>query len=200
MAGDQVSKITQWIWTPARSEAAELTADDHLSDEQIATRVHVTRKTLQSWRKRPEFAARVAERREAQRAAIEAKGIADKQNRVKFLNERHAALRQVVKERGEHESMAEVPGGTTGYVVRTFKSIGFGAGQRTIEEHAVDTGLLKEFRAHEQQAAQELGEWVEKVAPTKGDGSDLDLASLLQKARALRESRGEDGDVGATAE
>lgn len=187
MVGEPLHKITrEFAWTPPRVQAAELVADDALTDEQIAAKVGVTRKTLHNWSQHPDFVARVAARRKAQFDAIEAKGIADKQNRVRYLNERHAALRQVVTERGDHESMADVPGGTTGYMVRTFKVIGTGLNQQTVEEYAVDTALLREFRAHEQQAAQELGEWVEKVAPTKGDGSDLDLATLLQKARALR--------------
>lgn len=192
MAGEALPEIPQrFAWTAARTRAAELVAADALPDDQIAAQVGVSRKTLHNWRQVPAFAARVEERRRAQRAAIEAKGIADKQNRVGFLNERHAALRQIVRERGADETMADVPGGKTGYVVRTMKAIGVGANQQMIVEYAVDTALLREFRAHEQQAAQELGQWVEKVAPTKGDGSDLDLATLLQKARALRDAGGE---------
>jgi hypothetical protein len=42
--------------------------------------------------------------------------------------------------------------------VRTYKAVG-GA---TVEEYAVDTGLLREMRAHEEQAARELGQWVER--------------------------------------
>lgn len=194
MAGETLPKITQkFAWTPARTKAAELVADDTLADDQIAAHVEVSvsRKTLHNWRQIPAFAARVEERRKAQRDAIEARGIADKQNRIGYLNARHAALRQIVQERGEDESMADVPGGKTGYMVRTMRAIGVGNLQQTIVEYAVDTALLREFRAHEQQAAQELGQWVEKVAPTKGDGSDLDLATLLQKARALRDAGGE---------
>lgn len=187
MAGEGLHKTAQqFAWTPPRVRAAELVADDALTDEQIAAAVGISRRTLHAWRQTPEFVARVEERRQAQREAIEAKGIADKRNRIGYLNERHAAMRLIVKERGEHEDMAGVPGGATGYVVCTTKAIGMGANQQVVEEYAVDTGLLREFRAHEQQAAQELGEWVEKVAPTKGDGSDLDLATLLQRARALR--------------
>ena len=178
--GAELHKTAQrFSWTPPRTRAAELVADDDLSDEQIAATVGVSRRTLHTWRQHPEFMARVQERREAQRKAIEAKGIADKQNRIAFLNERHAALRQVVQERGEHESMADVPGGKTGYVVRTMRAIGVGANQQTIEEYAIDTGLLKEFRAHEQQAAQELGEWVEKKDTTL-DATDKFIAAMME--------------------
>ena len=189
MTGEGLHKITrEFTWTPPRVKAAELVADDALTDDQVAATVGVTRKTLHNWSQIPAFVARVEARRQAQREAIEAKGIADKQNRVGYLNERHVALRQIVKERGEHESMIGVPGGKTGYVVRTLKAIGVGANQRTVEEYAIDTGLLKEFRAHEQQAAQELGEWVEKVAPTKGDGSDLTFVELARQLLGGKES------------
>jgi len=45
-----------------------------------------------------------------------------------------------------------------------------------------------------------LGLVVEKVSPTKGDGSDLDLASLLQKARELRAATTEEPGVGTGVE
>jgi len=57
---------------------------------------------------------------------------------------------------------AEVPGGTTGLLVHTYKAIGTGEFVEKVDEYAVDTGLLAELRAHEKQAAQELGQWVEK--------------------------------------
>lgn len=178
--GEGLPNITQsFTWTPPRTKAAELLADGALSEEQVAAQVGVIRKTLYNWRQIPEFNARVAARRAAQRAAIEAKGIADKQNRIAFLNERHVALRQVVRERGEDESIAHIPGATTGYVVRTFKTIGVGPHAQTIEEHGIDTGLLKEFRAHEQQAAQELGEWVEKKDTTL-DATDKFIAAMME--------------------
>lgn len=47
--------------------------------------------------------------------------------------------------------------------------------------------------------AKVLGLVVEKVAPTDGKGNDLDLASLLQKARDLRASQSEAAGVGAGA-
>jgi hypothetical protein len=38
----------------------------------------------------------------------------------------------------------------------------------TVEEYQVDTGLLKELREHEKQAAQELGQWSEKARVEQG--------------------------------
>lgn len=59
---------------------------------------------------------------------------------------------------------------------------------------------LGQARAAIMDQAKILGIVVDKVSPTDDQGNTLDLATLLQKARALKESRGEDGDVGAAAE
>jgi hypothetical protein len=37
-----------------------------------------------------------------------------------------------------------------------------------VEEYEVDTGLLKELREHEKQAAQELGQWSDKARAEQG--------------------------------
>ncbi len=58
--------------------------------------------------------------------------------------------------------MEKVPGGKTGLIVRQIKAVGSGAGMKIVPEYVLDTGLLKELRAHEQQAAGELqsrGDW-----------------------------------------
>lgn len=58
--------------------------------------------------------------------------------------------------------MKDVPGGNTGLLVRTTKGIGSGDTFQIVDEYAVDTGLLRELREHEKQAAQELGQWIDK--------------------------------------
>jgi len=57
----------------------------------------------------------------------------------------------------------------TGYMVRTVKQIGGGDTAQVVEEFAVDTGLLRELREIEEQAAIECGDWVEKKEPTHED-------------------------------
>src|ERR1017187_5622963 len=54
-------------------------------------------------------------------------------------------------------SPTEVPGGTTGLLVKDYK----GKDADTLV-YKVDTGLLAELRNHEKQAAEELGQWSEK--------------------------------------
>ena len=81
------------------------------------------------------------------------------------------------------EEHKDVPGGSTGLLVRQVKLVKIYSvpGQdleddepdaadvlcsaklnQVVYEYAVDTGLLKELREHERQAAQELGQWTEK--------------------------------------
>jgi hypothetical protein len=87
-------------------------------------------------------------------------GIRD--NRIAWLDERSRLLRRVIAERAADPEFAKVAGGKTGLLVKTYKQIGAGKDSQLVEEYAVDTAMLKEMRAHEQQAAQELGQWIEK--------------------------------------
>jgi hypothetical protein len=57
---------------------------------------------------------------------------------------------------------AGVAGATTGFIVKVVKTIGSGQNQQVITEFKLDKDLLEAFLAHEKQAAQELGQWIEK--------------------------------------
>lgn len=150
--------MTRFVWTEARETAAGLLAEDRLTDEQIAELIGVKRQTMALWKNRPEFKARVEAIVEKTRAAVEAEAIASKRNRIAALNDRWARMRRVVDERAADPDMADVPGGKTGLLVRTYRSIGSGPFAERVEEYAVDIGLLKEFREHEEQAAREIGD------------------------------------------
>lgn len=149
-----------WHWTKKRTRAAQLVAEDRLTDDEIAAELGISRRSLACWKKHPDFAARVAEIVESMRQAILAEGIANKQNRIDALNERATLMRQVIAERAA--DMVGIPGGGTGLMVRTYKAIGTGEFARQVEEYAVDTPLLREMREHEKQAAIETGQWEEK--------------------------------------
>lgn len=82
--------------------------------------------------------------------------------------------------------MPDVPGGKTGLLVREIKSIGAGPNSREVEEYKVDTGLLKELREHERQAAIELGQWQESGQQLKPGEARLtvtyDAIQAIQQA------------------
>lgn len=161
-----------------------------------APTVHL--RTLKAWSVAHCWQRRLEEIAEAERQAIVARGIAEKQNRVDALGERWQLMRQVVQARAK-EMASEVAGGTTGLLVRQAKLVKvYGTlsepatdsqeelvsirREVLVYDYAVDTGLLKELREHEKQAAIELGQWTEK-REDKLDGSEDFLRALREFGR-----------------
>lgn len=118
---DSRQLATPFRWTAVRERAVLFVVEDIKTDEAIAAELGIHRDTLASWKRHPDFAARVEHHREVQRQAIEAKGIADKQNRIRAMNRRAEKLWQVIDARAADPTMANVPGGDTGLMTRTVK-------------------------------------------------------------------------------
>lgn len=174
-----VQNGTKFQWNMKRERAALLVAEDKLTDEAIACELEIGRQTLVRWKKTPEFKARVSKIIEKVRAKLESEGLRNKRNRLKALNERWEKMAEVIRQRAQtHKDIAS--GGNTGLLVRQVKGIGKGEDFQVVEEYAVDTGLLREMREHEKQAAVELGEWTEKREHTFNltELSDEDLIAL----------------------
>ncbi|MDQ3832232.1 MAG: phBC6A51 family helix-turn-helix protein [Actinomycetota bacterium] len=148
--------------TDKQEEAAALVAEDVKSDEDIALTLGIHRSTLDRWKKLPAFDARVDEILAECRRHVTRKTIARVEKRVEALQDRWNRMQQVIRERAEDGMLADVPGGTTGLIVHNVKGVGKGEDFQLIDLYEVDTGLLAEIRAHEKQAAQELGQWTEK--------------------------------------
>lgn len=156
--------------TQRQEAAARLIAKGASTDEAIALDQHLSPKTVQRWRHVEAFALRVQALQAEMAAAVVSEGIAVRTQRVAALNDRWERMQRVIAERAGDPVMADVAGGSTGLLVHSFKMIGAGRDATTVDEYAVDVGLLKELRAHEEQAAKELGQWVEK---TRGELSGL---------------------------
>jgi hypothetical protein len=154
--------VTEFVWDERRQRAALELAQAWIPDELIAKHAHVSRRQFARWKEHPAFQARVAEHQRLFDEHIKEKGLADRQNRVAAMNGRWLELQRVVMERAADPQMQSVPGGTTGLLVHQTKMIGQGTNATLIDEYAVDTGLLKELRDLEKQAAQDLGQWVER--------------------------------------
>lgn len=176
-------------YTRKRERAAALVADDALTDEQIATEVGIGRATLTRWKRQAEFRAQVDALVAETHAQLLAEGIANKQNRLDALNDAHQRMEQVIAERAADPALADVPGGTTGLIVHTYRQVGWGAEAQLVDEYAVDTATLKERRATLQQAAQEVGEWTErKDVTTAGQPLNImDALRVVAEERAQRE-------------
>lgn len=89
----------------------------------------------------------------ARSALLGAPVLAVRDNRIKAQQERHAKLQSIMDERGLHSDYADVPGGKSGLLVKKPTMAG--------DVFSVDSTLLAEFREHEKQIAQELGQWNE---------------------------------------
>lgn len=151
------SRTKPYQHTEEREQAAQLLAEDRLTDQQIAEKLSIGRATLSEWKRVPEFAQRVNEV-----VAIHANralnfGLARKERRLRVLNELHDGILQVIDERGADQELAAIPGGKTGLVVKNLKGIGKGEDFQIVETYEIDTGAIKELRAIQEQVVKELG-------------------------------------------
>ena len=133
--------------TGKQQEAAALLAEDCFTDEKIAEAVGVTRSTLAEWKKIPEFAGLVTEISSTYGQRAIKHGIARKERRLRVLNDIHDGILRVFQERAGSKDLANVPGGSTGLLTKNLE---------------LDVAALRELRGIQQQAAEELGQRVER--------------------------------------
>jgi hypothetical protein len=160
--------------TKTREKAAQLVADDRLTDREIAEQCGIDKATLERWKLQPTFRARVQTIVQAYAKRALKHGISRRERRVAVLNDLHNKMLQVIDERAKSEDMAGVPGGKTGIVTRTLKGVGKGDDFQVVEEHRVDTGTIAEIRDVQKQAAEELGQWIKRT-------ETLDLNQLFER-------------------
>lgn len=145
--------------------------------------------------KRPEVQARVAELAGAvtekivektarYTAKLIAADLTRRQRRIDSYDDILARLRQVVEERGAEPSMAQVPGGTSGLLVRKLKAVGSGFNQQIVSEYEADVALLRELREYKRQVAQELGELTTGGATEQDDNRLSEIVALIKHGPA----------------
>jgi len=163
--------------TAPQRRAAVLLAEDELTEDKIAAEVGVSIRTLYDWKQRPDMQDAMAAHAQKVQAGMSRLAIAKRHKRVAVLDELHGKLLAIIEARANDPDIAALPGGETGLIVRQLKQVrhvyekdpddpSSKPAQVTVEmwEAALDTGLLKEIRALEDQAATELGQKIEKVA------------------------------------
>jgi hypothetical protein len=106
----------------------------------------------------PDVQDRIRELQEEIADRSVAAALLEREERVRRLNHRALLLDDVIRERAADPDLQKIPGGNTGLIVRAWKA----AGKELRPEFSVDVGLLKELRAIERQAAEELGQWCDK--------------------------------------
>lgn len=139
------SRAKQSVLTTRQQRAALLLAEDEQSDEQIALACSISEATLNVWKKKPDFAARIIEHRELFRQRIFRLGFADKAKRVRALDVvAGAVLNQL--QRAEFQTIIKVT-------------------EDGEHIYGFDTGRLKEFREYLDDIAEEMGDRQAKGNP-----------------------------------
>ena len=181
---------------PKKEQAAQFVAEGRYEYGEIAEKIGIDRVTLHRWRKDEKFAARVARLSLEFSEGAKARAIRRKDYRVNVLADLQNRLMAVIEARAADPSMAELPGGKTGLLVR--KPLASG-GMLVGEEIAVDTGMIRELRAVQEQAAKELGQLVDKheqrVIRGIEDLTDDELAAVVgQPSSGADQTSGAEGD------
>ncbi|HWQ32557.1 MAG TPA: hypothetical protein VNQ79_06720 [Blastocatellia bacterium] len=188
-----VNVIEKW-WTPERLRAVELIAAGDKTDQQVADEVGITKRQLARWKNVPEFRERVNEIAAATAEKLRAEGVLRKQNRLINLQDRIDRMCRLIEARARE--MADVPGGETGLLVRDLKGK-----YADREVYRFDAALVRELREHEKQAAQELGQWVEKQETSISGSGPLVTIVMPDNGRTVGISSPDgDGDGAETGD
>lgn len=171
-------KFTKRELRAAQERAAVLLAEDELTDSAIAEAVGISRRQLANWKNNPDFAAQVGDNIGQIQAGMLKLSIAKKHKRMAVLDDLYIKALTVIAERIVAEGGA--PGESTGLVVEQLKQIGAGKSAQLVSEFAVDVALMREIRALQEQAAKELGQWVEKSEQTIKGLTFADLYAIAQ--------------------
>lgn len=169
--------MANFRWDEQRREAAQLIAEGKLSYEAISRKLNVTSRAIFDWRQDAEFQAHVNAITEDFKQAVRRRGIAVLERRVAAQNDRWLRLQQLIEARANDPAMQDVPGGTTGTLVRQYKQLGQGPSAITVEEYVFDAAVFKELREIEKHASQELGQWTEKKELSGPEGGPLAVNS-----------------------
>lgn len=134
--------------------------------------------------KLPEIRGRIAELRDLHsKKALTQAGIRNPQARISALEDIWHRMRQVIAERAEDPDMQSVPGGKTGVLVMTYKTVGVGPTAQIKKEYAFDRALVQELRDHSRQAAEELGQWTTR-RENYSESVTLDISEVLKQSLA----------------
>lgn len=173
-----------FVWSPTSLKAAELLAENELNLQEVSDACAISRQTLYKWKQHPQFAEAVADRANDVVAAMHRHFIAKKHKRIATLDRLHAKALAIIEARGKDPNHAMYPGGDTGLLVVRTKTQGLGRNATTWTEVEFDRALVAEIRAIEEQAARELGQWIEK-AEVSGKFSFTDLFAMVEQDTTL---------------
>jgi hypothetical protein len=152
------------ITTKQREMAAQMVAEDEYPDAGIASRVGISERTLERWKLQPAFRERVARLVHVYAERALKHGLARQERRLSVLNDLHGKLLQIIRERSEDGELEGVPGAATGLICKTVKGIGKGGDYQVVDVYEVDNPTVREIRALQEQAAEEVGQRVTRLS------------------------------------
>lgn len=124
--------------------------------------------------------ARVSEHMAEIEATMLRLPIAKRYVRVARLNDLQERLHLVLDDRQTaYAGQEDVVGGRSGVIVKQTKSVGYGKETQIIQEASFDASLIREIRAIDEQAAKELGQWIDKGELSGSNGSPLMMSEVV---------------------
>jgi hypothetical protein len=152
--------------TVRQERAALAVAEDTETDNAIALAVGVTKKTLENWKKRPDFLAAVAVHKEAFRDRALVEGFADKRARIKVLN---GTAQDIARWLADNEYERE--------------EVKVAANGEAISYKVFDHARYSQLRGALDDIAKEMGDRATKTELTGKDGAPLVLLAGVETER-----------------
>ena len=178
--------------TAAQAVAATLTALG-ASAKRCAEKAGVCSKTVERWRKDPEFRVLVLSETTKIREEIRTTGAAVKETRLRGQKKRLAALYGICRKRGGNPECGGADWDGTGLMVQRVKWVGPSEGGSFETEYELDTGMLKAMLDLENAIAEEVGDRVKAALPWGGRLSlPPTLPPVSAEARTLAQLLGRD--------
>ena len=156
-----------------------LLAEDRLTDAVIAKRVGVSSSRLYEWKRHPDFSSKVQLLTTDLIERARRRGLARLDRRIDRYTKRAKQFDMIVSDRA-NDMKGEVPGGRSGFLVRTPKRVlvttttvnidSDGIDREEVEttteeryEYPFDAALAREMRELEKLIAQEVGDFTDRV-------------------------------------
>lgn len=161
VAGDDEAvspNVTSGLLTKAEGDAALLIAEDELTDEEIAAKVGITKRTVERWKKRADILARVTAHKEAFKDRALTEGFADKRARIALLNSTAQDIARWLAENAYERTEVKVA-----------------ANGEAIEYKIFDQPRYSQLRGALDDIAKEMGERATKQEITGAGGEPLVL-------------------------
>lgn len=182
-------------WNKKKERAALLLAQNDMNQIRIAEEVGTTDVTISNWKREAEFMARVASHMDEIEQEMLRLPIAKRVVRLRRLNDLQERLQLVLDDRqNAYKNDEGIVGGRSGVITKQTKSVGYGKNTEIIQEAAFDASIVREMRAIDEQAAKELGQWIDKGELTGANGSPLMMSEVVINMAGLGDAPIDDPD------